>query len=126
MVAILKLKGHTLTFSESDKLESFATWHMTPGDEHEHTELNQSQAIKLNKNILDKRVALIQTAVRSHLGHLPSNKKVERYMNIIDDDKLKVKWLYWRKTCLAVYTMPVSRIENKRYYLTWWWKAVTQ
>ena len=119
MVAV-RHKGRTLTFTDDDKQESWATW-------HDDTDINQAQAEKLGINIAQHRAKLIRRTVREYLGHLPSSKKGEKYLRLVEQvDPVNCVLVFWRKTMIAVYTMPTTRIENKRYIATWHFKRTVK
>lgn len=118
MVA-LKHKGRTLTFRQEDQQTSWGTY-------HDDQTVNRDQAEKLMRNLQAKKEELIKSAVRQHLGHLPSTKKARKYLQIVSKTigDIRTHWVHWRKTCVAVYTDPTSRIENRRYILTWYWRTL--
>lgn len=111
-------KGRTLVLDESTLKTSWASI-------HEDEAVNQDQGRKLAENIAQAKAQYIREAVTAHLGHTPAFRKAERYLRIVQDDKDEsLFWVYWRKTAIAVYTAPKSRVENLRYYLFWHWKSL--
>lgn len=120
----LKHKGRTLRLGADSLQVSWATWHENEDGSQQIEDLNQDQAEKLSRNLMQKKGELIRKAVVAHVGHDPSMKKAQKYLEIITEqmEGRAVNWVWWRKTCVAVYTDPISSIEDRRYYLRWHFK----
>ena len=124
-----KLKGKTLTFTPKEKFQSWATWHENDEGTEQIEDLNAVQGEKLTYNILAAKERLIKNTVTKHLGHVPPLKKARRYMTIVREqlkDGTWINWLWWRKTCIAAYTDPVSSVKDKRVYMTWYFKPLVK
>lgn len=116
----MRHRGKTLQLTEEDIQQSWASW-------HDNEEVNKQQAQCLAANIDAKKAELIQHAVFYHLKHSTTRRKAQKYLHITQDHRdERIRWVFWRKQAIAVYTKPTSSIKDKRYYLTWFWKFLVE
>lgn len=124
-------QSRKMHFGIEDRYQSWATW-------HQDEDINRDQAEKLIANQQEKLDELLQVALFSHLGKVPSDKAIRKRMKVInveppeshqiDENGLKrptISYVYWGATLIAAYTSPISKIRGYRYYLTWWFKSLT-
>lgn len=116
-----KHRGKTLKLTKKDRNEIWATWHTELDESNQVEDLNQVQAQKLAKNHTEWKEHFLKKCIRKHLGHVPKLQKCMRYLHLQGEiiNETQVWWVFWRKSCIGIYTDPKSRIQDRRYYLSW-------
>lgn len=107
-----------ITLTEQERLQSWATW-------HEDQDINKKQAAKLAADALATRARLVAECLRIHLGRVPNEGEVKRYLNERAEDGTILVWVCWRDEAIALRTEPTTHVKDRRIYLTWHWKNLT-
>jgi len=115
----VKHKGRTLVLGADDLITAKATWSESP-EAQKHT------ALLLMDNLYNYRAQKLKDAIIAHVGHLPTLEKCERYLQMTQIEEQPIVWVWWRKTAIAVFTLPVSRIEGRWIILEQYYRQIVK
>lgn len=113
-------KNSPFSLGPEHRLVHRASW-------HEDRELNQKQGAILAKDYQATKARLIRSAVAAHLKRdLGPNDLRAAAHNLkarkIEETGLRI--LLWKRTPIACYTDPCSRVKGFVYSLIWHWKQL--
>lgn len=106
-----------IVMTKDHRQEAWASW-------HDNEEINRQQAHALALDALAQRKKLTDEVLKLKLGHVPSARHRAKYLSERTEPGKPVVWVCWRNEAIAVRTEPVSRVKDRRYYLTWYWQAL--
>jgi hypothetical protein len=103
--------------TDQDKRETWCTWH---GD----MAVNKRQAMTLAADANATKNKLLREALLLHVGRVPTDKVLNWRLSERKEPGTPFVWVCWDEKAIAVRTECTSRVKDRRYYLTWYWKTL--